>query len=177
MMVVGLVGMILTGCNNHHREEAVVDSTPVAADSDEYASDEYEDDLQTDKYVDLGLSSGTKWSNVNEDGLYTFGQAVSKFGSNLPTGKQWEELYNECEWKWRETGGYRVTGPNGKSITLPAEGYRNCDGSVGDVGSNGRYWSSTARGCHAWYLNFNSGGVDVDSGDRCYGLSVRLVQD
>ena len=117
-------------------------------------------------YVDLGLSSGTKWCTTNEDDVYTFGQAVSRFGSKLPTKRQWEELYNECEWKWRETGGYKVTGPNGKSITLPA------------ATSDGNYWSSTTNGSHsAWQLNFDSGGVRVCSIYRSYGLSVRLVQD
>ena len=133
--------------------------------------------VDNDGYVDLGLPSGTKWSNVNEDGFYTFDVAVSKFDSNLPTIKQWEELCHECEWKWSETGGYRVTGPNGKSITLPAAGFRNCNGSVRDVGSNGNYGSSTADGSDgAWYLGFDSGDVFVYGNLRCHGLSVRLVR-
>ena len=130
-------------------------------------------------YVDLGLASGTKWSNVNEDGYYSYNQAVSRFGSHLPTRTQWEELMNDCEWKWRDgVGGWKVTGPNGKSITLPAAGYRDCDGSVDGVGSYGDYWSSTPSGSDdAWSLDFNSGSVDVGDDSRCYGQSVRLVQD
>lgn len=87
------------------------------------------------------------------------------------------ELVNECVWTW--TGmGYKVVGPNGKNISLPAAGYRRCDGSVGHVGSDGGYWSSTPKDSNrAWYLYFGSGSVGMDDHDRCYGYSVRLVQD
>ncbi|MBR1516701.1 MAG: hypothetical protein IJ620_00955 [Bacteroidales bacterium] len=47
------------------------------------------------------------------------------------------------------------------------------------VGSYGSYWSSTPDGSDkaAWCLDFNSGNVSLYSNDRCYGSSVRLVQD
>ena len=127
-------------------------------------------------YTDLGLPSGTKWKNFNATGFYTYDEAVSQFGNRLPTKEQWEELKAECQWSWNGSG-YKVTGPNGNSIVLPASGYRYCDGSVIKVGSNGYYWSSTPGGAGGtWYLNFSSGGVFVyrNSG-RCYGRSVRLV--
>ena len=128
-------------------------------------------------YTDLGLPSGTLWKNFNATGFYTYDEAVRQFGKRLPTKEQWEELKAECQWSWTGSG-YKVTGPNGNSITLPAEGYRDCSGSVGDVGSNGRYWSSAPKDSeYAWNLYFNSGSVDVGYGYRCYGRSVRLVQD
>lgn len=34
-------------------------------------------------YVDLGLPSGTLWKNKNEEGFYTYDDAVSKFGSKF----------------------------------------------------------------------------------------------
>ena len=128
-------------------------------------------------YVDLGLPSGTLWKDKNEPGFYTFDEAVSKFGSKLPTREMLEELKSSCKWTW--TGkGYKVTGPNGKSIVLPAAGYRNCSGSVYDVGSYGYYWSSTPIDSgYAWYLYFDSGSVYIHNISRCYGFSVRLVQD
>ena len=127
-------------------------------------------------YVDLGLSSGTYWKETNESGFYNYDNAVSKFGDKLPTKEQLEELKNECEWTWTGSG-YKVTGPNGESITLPAAGYRYCNGAVIYVGTDGDYWSSTphdsggARG-----LYFYSGGVNMTKRERCCGLSVRLVQ-
>ena len=128
-------------------------------------------------YTDLGLPSGTIWKNFNATGFYTSDEAVSQFGNRLPTKKQWDELKAECQWSWNGSG-YKITGPNGNSIVLPASGYRYCDGSVDSVGSDGGYWSSTPEGSDsAGILYFNSGGVRVDGSHRCNGLSVRLVQD
>ena len=126
-------------------------------------------------YVDLGLSSGTYWKETNESGFYNYDNAVSKFGNKLPTIEQLEELKNECEWTWTGNG-YKVTGPNGEYIMLPAAGYRDCNGDVFDVGTCGNYWSSTSLFSDAWYLEFNSSRVSMDNFFRCYGHSVRLVQ-
>ena len=135
-------------------------------------------------YVDLGLSSGTRWKTSNEENaadaeyaFFTYDEAVSQFGSRLPSKEQREELKAECQWAWTGSG-YKVTGPNGNSITLPAAGFRSCSGSVSSVGSSGIYWSSTPKDSEdAWVLVFDSHGVYVDYGSRCQGLSVRLVQD
>ena len=130
-----------------------------------------------DGYVDLGLSSGTFWKDKNDYGFFTYDEAVSRFGSKLPSKEKFEELKSECKWEWNGSG-YKVTGPNGNSIVLPASGYRNCDGSVSYVGSNGDYWSSTPLDSdYAWYLYFDSDGKGVNGSYRCFGLSVRLVQD
>lgn len=128
--------------------------------------------------VDLGLPSGTLWRNANEggnDARYTYDEAVSRFGNELPTKQQLEELKNKCTWTWAGSG-YKVIGPNGNSIYLPAAGYRLCSGDVGGVGTGGDYWSSTPYDSYnAWTLDFISSGVDVYDGARCLGRSVRLV--
>ena len=134
-------------------------------------------------YVDLGLSSGTKWKSSNEmnpddeNGFYDYDLAMSLFEKNMPTKEQWMELVNECQWTW--TGmGYRVTGVNNNSIVLPAAGSRDCGGgSVSGVGWGGNYWSSVPDGSgRAWHLYFNSGGVHMIDNPRCLGHSVRLVR-
>lgn len=130
-------------------------------------------------FVDLGVPSGTLWKNKNEtgghDGFYTYDEAMSKFG-NVPTKEQFEELKSSCNWTWTGNG-YKVTGPSGASITLPAAGCRR-GSNVSYVGSNGSYWSSTPDGSgHAYYLDFYSGGrcnVYRTYGLHC-GFSVRLV--
>lgn len=128
-------------------------------------------------FVDLGLPSGTKWMSENEEGFYNFDDAVKKFGDKLPSNEQLIELKDNCSWTWSGKG-YEVIGPNGKSIFLPASGYRYCNGNVNYVGSDGRYWSSTPYGSDdAWFLSFNADGVRMHYGNRCYGRSVRLVQD
>lgn len=131
-------------------------------------------------YVDLGLPSGTLWKQQNESGYYTYDEAVNIFGNQLPERHHFVELKNVCRWIWMDDYGYKVVGPNGNSITLPAAGYRGCygDGDVNFVGTGGYYWPSTpSDSSGAWCLRFYSGGVGMDRGvGRCYGYSVRLVQ-
>ena len=131
------------------------------------------------KYVDLGLPSGTLWKNANEGGdnaLYTYNEAVSRFGNKLPTRQQLEELKNKCTWTWTGSG-YKVIGPNGNSIYLPAAGWRSCNGGVDKVGMWGNYWLSTSNSSDtALGLDFTSSIVHMSNYYRCYWLSVRLVQ-
>lgn len=134
------------------------------------------------EYVDLGLSSGTLWSNQNEvneaDPEYNFfayNEAMDLYGDKLPSKKQWEELKKECQWDWIGDG-YNITGPNGNSIVLPAKGYGGCDGSVYNVGSFGNYWSSTPyESDYAWYLIIDWCGIGINCKIGCDGSSVRLV--
>lgn len=131
------------------------------------------------EYVDLGLPSGTRWKEVNEGGdyaLYTYNEAVSRFGNKLPTMQQLEELKNKCTWTWTGNG-YKVTGPNGESITLPAAGFHFCTGDVYYVGKLGYYWPSTPFDSdYVCFLYFDSSEVVMLKDDRCVGNSVRLVQ-
>ena len=61
-------------------------------------------------------------------------------------------------------------------VFLPAAGYRNGT-SVGLVGSEGGYWSSTANDSNAYFEHFYSGGVVPASNyGRSLGFSVRLVR-
>ena len=132
--------------------------------------------LNGQEWVDLGLPSGTLWKNKNEKGFYDYDAAVHSFGSKLPTKEQLEELKNSCKWIWTGSG-FKVVGPNGVSIVLPADGYRGCGGRVGGVGSYGSYWSSTPYDSGiAWGLDFETGVVySMDELSRCCGQSVRLV--
>lgn len=140
------------------------------------------EDLSSE-YVDLGLPSETKWKTTNEcyneTCYHDFDDAVGTFGGSLPIKEQWEELKSYCYWQLQRDGSYKVVGPNGNSIVLPAEGMRTCSGKIEDVGSFGRYWSSTPRGSEgAWYLNFDSCKISINSYDlRCRGLSIRLVHN
>ena len=130
-------------------------------------------------YVDLGLPSGTLWKEQNEiGGFCTYEQAMALFGNDLPTKEQLEELIISCNWTWTGSD-YKVEGPSGETITLPAAGYRDCDGTVHNGGSDGYFWSSTPYDhleTVAMELYFNSGHVDVDLNKRCGGRSVRLVR-
>ncbi len=130
---------------------------------------------QMSQFVDLGLPSGTLWKSTNESGFYTYDEALKSFGNSLPTKAQLDELRDYCEWIW-EGRGFKVVGPNGSFVFLPAAGGRNFDGNVDGVGSGGYYWSSTPNGAdNAWYLFFHHGELDTSHDNRCYGLSVRIV--
>lgn len=153
----------------------------VAAEQERKAAAKEAARLKALGFVDLGLPSGTLWKDKNETGGYnnyfTYEQAVNQFGDKLPTREQLEELKDKCSWTWIGSG-YKVTGPNGNSIVLPAAGFRDCNGGVDGVRSFGHYWSSTPNGSgHAWYLYSDSGEVLKNITFRCDGLSVRLVQD
>ena len=132
-------------------------------------------------YVDLGLPSGTLWKMQNEEGHYDHDGAVRRFGRHLPTKDQMEELQKQCRWTW--TGeGYRVDGPNGKSIMLPVSGYRQYESEEGGVeftalNETGWYWTSTIDGSgYIWFLKFFSNEVEMSrSDDRSDEFSVRLV--
>lgn len=128
-------------------------------------------------YVDLGLPSGTLWKALNEPGFFTFEEAISQFGIQIPSKEQWEELMVECQWNWTGSG-YMVTGPNGNSITLPTTGFRECDGGgVNNTDHIAYYWLYVPS-CPMCTLlfTFNSGGMVIHNAERCSGLSVRLVQ-
>ena len=104
----------------------------------------------------------------------------------MPTKVEQDELRNNCTWTWTTqngVNGYKVVGPNGNSIFLPAAGVVN-GGSRLHVGSGGRYWSNslfiddpylTDNPYHAYYVFFESGYVDYSKDSRYYGHSVRPV--
>jgi len=128
------------------------------------------------RYVDLGLPSHTLWKEANEFGYYEYGEAMRKFGKQLPTKEQMEELQLLCTWSWKE-GGYIVIGPNGNSISMPAVGYFSCGKQMYDMGEYSSYWSRTGNGSNfAWSLDFDQDRVNMGSYNRCCQQPIRLVQ-
>ena len=101
----------------------------------------------------------------------------------MPTLDEQKELLNNCTWKWTTQNGedgYKVTGPNGNSIFLPAAGYRH-GAEVYYRGSRGFYWSSSLDGrdsydayCLCFYSDYY---LWYSFKNRYYGLSVRPVSD
>ena len=109
--------------------------------------------------------------------------ASVKLGGNwrMPTDAEWTELRNNCVWAWttqNSVNGYKVTGPNGNSIFLPAAGYRYDSDLY--AGSCGCYWSSslyTDFPFNAFDVYFDSGNVFRLNLNRCDGQSVRPVTE
>lgn len=102
----------------------------------------------------------------------------------MPTHKEIEELVSNCNWSWGITNGvygYKVTGPNKKSIFLPAAAHS--DGRDGN-GSTvfGFYWASDVYTGDAkyrpYYLHFNEDSHTVNNnGNRPVGAPIRAVRD
>ena len=98
----------------------------------------------------------------------------------MPTKEEQDELRNKCTWTWTAqngVNGYRVTGPNGNSIFIPAAGYRKGT-DVLYRGYDGFYWSSLLSSDdsgYAYNLSFYDNLYDWFDYRRCLGQSVRPV--
>lgn len=100
----------------------------------------------------------------------------------MPSKKDVDELIKKCVWKWESLNGkmgYRVTGPNNKSIFLPASGGR-MDREINFVGESGCYRTSSLTDdddC-AWVLSFDKDDISSDDNRRRdAGMSIRAVSD
>ncbi|MBQ0142320.1 MAG: hypothetical protein KBT06_05905 [Prevotellaceae bacterium] len=131
------------------------------------------------KYVidsEYGNVDGKRELELSDDAAYV------NWGSGwrMPSKVQLYELREKCKWTWTTMGGhngYKVVGPNGNSIFLPAAGYRY-EGSLSSAGSFGDYWSrslNTSNGWYAYSLFFDSSDVSWSNFDRSFGHSVRPV--
>ncbi|MCD8304571.1 MAG: protein kinase [Prevotellaceae bacterium] len=131
-------------------------------------------------------NSATYEKSIGEiSGNASYDAARANWGSSwrLPTASEIDELINKCQRTWTTMGGhagYKVTGPNGNSIFLPAAGWRYGT-SLYYAGEYGYYWSATPYGSDtqdAYYLYFSSGDFYRSNGYRRYdGQSVRAVSE
>lgn len=126
-----------------------------------------------DQYVNIGTDiCGTSYD-----------AATVQWGAGwrLPSLADIDELTGQCTWTPDTVGGmkgFRVTGPNGASLFLPAAGYSAGPAPTG-VGSKGFYWTGTRSstlGSAAYNVNF-TGYTGHWTASRAYGLSVRPVHD
>lgn len=101
-------------------------------------------------------------------------------GWRMPSETQLVELRDKCEWTWTSMDGhdgYKVVGPNGFSLFLPAAGCRY-GSELSGLGSSGSYWSRSLYLDSQWSaygLYFSSGNVGTYSNSRDHGRSVRAV--
>lgn len=141
----------------------------------------YRFDSDGDGYWDYG-----EFTNIGSNISGTqYDVARQKWGGSwrMPTKAEFDELTSKCAWTWityKGVNGYKVTGPNGNSIFLPAAGCRS-GSSLGGGGSYGLYWSATLYegngGGSAWSLDFTNGYYYSSDGYyRTYGHPVRPVK-
>ena len=124
-----------------------------------------------DKYklISEGVINYTGTLNKNYDA------ANANWGSSwrMPTKSEIDELISKCRWEWTSIGGkmgYKIIGPNGSFIFLPAAGYNNGSSFV-EIGSHCSYWSASVNSTGlAYYF-----GLPNNWGSRGYKRPVRPV--
>ncbi len=124
-------------------------------------------------FVDIGNDiSGTQYDAAT----HNMGE-----GWRMPTKAEYEELINKCQWKFvnfRGQRGWKVTGPNGNMIFLPAAGSMLYDWNE-DESINGFYWSSNVadnnREVHTLFTTMRDYKMYYSHMNRFEGRTIRAV--
>ena len=128
-----------------------------------------------------GLSTSQLQSQgyIDSEGNLTaqYDAATANWGGTwrMPTYDELDELNTKCTWEWINTNdfkGYKVMGPNGNSIFLPAAGRRG-GSSLYYAGGSGYYWGSTSYESNL--LDFNCDNHYMNYYNRFFGQSVRPI--
>lgn len=128
--------------------------------------------------------SNGQFTNIGSDISGTqYDAATHVMGKDwrMPTKAEYEELISKCEWKfvtYRKVRGWKVTGPSGNSIFLPATGYVLNDWNE-DVSINGFYWSSNVtdnlREVYTLFTSMNDYTMYSNYMNRFEGRTIRAV--
>lgn len=140
-------------------------------------------------YVDLGLPSGTLWSDdyVKKEGevyYWTYEEACEK---SIPTEEQWKELQENCVWRFTREDKLRVAwciGPNGKMLRFNGDG--RLEGDVlkipdayfwvlSEVKEENKNYHTMAR--IKFYFEDRNAKLGSESCFVGFGLPLRLVKN
>lgn len=136
-------------------------------------------------------------STYNAKNCKTFDSKITNIGGNiqydiarknwkgtwrLPTQDEFQELKDKCQWQWTNQDGhrgYKIIGPNGKSIFLPAAGhYANNSNTISADGLYGYYWTQNGtKYGNAGSLCFTEEFPIIGESKRYDGMSVRPVSE
>ena len=134
--------------------------------------------------VENSIAYGEDMNDISGNPQYDAARANWGGSWRMPTEDEMEELVTHCEWGWTQVkgvSGCKVIGPNGRSIFLPAAGYRR-GSSLYDAGSGGLCWSSTPCGGNwldgsSYSIRFYSNHLITNYNGRDFGVSVRPVSE
>ncbi|MEI7725234.1 MAG: hypothetical protein WCK09_09025 [Bacteroidota bacterium] len=113
------------------------------------------------------ISETSDWATANDPCNIELGTTW-----HIPTYTEWVNVDNSGGWiNWN--------GPWGSGLKLHAAGYMSySDGTLGNRGSNGVYWSSMQNDAtYGWYLDFNISGSYMGNANKAGGCSARCVRD
>ncbi len=92
---------------------------------------------------------------------------------------------NACQtWQWTNingVNGYKIVGPNGNSIFLPAVGFYYGENGLEEIGIGGGYWCNSlnlsSRGTcgDVIYIETNNT-IWMSYATRCFGRTIRAVR-
>jgi uncharacterized protein (TIGR02145 family) len=122
----------------------------------------------------LTPNSPFDWRSPQNDNLWQGVNGVNNpcpGGYRLPTEAELEA--ERLSWSSNNAQGAFAS-----ALKLPVAGYRYfSSGSLGNVGANGSYWSSTVNGVNSHYLGFGSSNASMYDYSRARGYSVRCLKD
>lgn len=112
-------------------------------------------DIPNIEWTDLGLESGKLWSVITEI-LHDYTSATMLYPDLLPTRKDYEDLFSECEAQWDDKRkGIEVLGRNGNALFIPACGWQAPkEAEPSEANATGYYWISGRTGSFAQLLTF-----------------------
>ena len=125
------------------------------------------------------------WYAVNDP------RGLAPIGYHVPTDAEWTVLTDYlggatvAGGKMKEAGlchwlTPNIDATNESLITALPGGFRYLNGTFYNIGIYGFWWSSSQDiSTLPWFrgLNYNTGGVFINYGDKTYGYSVRLIKD
>ena len=120
--------------------------------------------------------SGQSLGDISGNPNYDVARALWGADWRIPTLNDYNELMERCTWEWitsNDVAGYRITGPNGNSIFMPAAG--ECWSNESLVGRELRYWASTPYSETAYCLNADASTKGMHVGQTYVGLKIRPV--
>ena len=135
------------------------------------------EDISLQKY---GLHDGLLYLQSEDDPA----TALMGAGWRLPTGDEYEELLDNCDWSITTQNGDKIvtatSRKNGASIDFYLTGLKNGDSSK-ESGTYGFLWSServedTPSTAYILELDTKNNKVSIKTGDRFLGLNVRGVR-
>lgn len=129
-------------------------------------------DTNTQQYIDIGNSIGGS----------EYDAATVNLGADwrMPTPSEFKELVEKCSFEWTQISGkngFKVTGPSGNSIFLPAAGWYTRSISQ----ENNWLWYATdyvgynIANCYSYVKQEDNSFISYNMDEKYYGHSIRPV--